>query len=342
MKTIRIGQRLVGPGEPCYVIAEAGSNHNRDWETALKLIEVAAAAGADAVKWQTYSAETMYSRKAPRFDHLKEDTWELIKRIEMPREWHADLARACADHGVHFLSTPFDLEAVEQLAAVGAPAYKIASFEITHLPLLKAVAQTGKPIILSTGMASLGDIELALETIDKAGGTEVALLHCAIGYPPRFEDLHLRAMDTIRQAFDVPVGFSDHTLGFVSDIAAVARGADIIEKHYTLSRQMTGPDHPFALEPGELREMIASIRQTEAALGRPIKHHTPSEEVFYHGARRSLVAACAMPQGTVIEERMLAVKRPGTGIHPKFIPLVVGRTVKVDVAEDDILTWEMV
>ncbi len=342
MRQVRIGERLVGDGQPCYVIAEAGSNHNRDWSIALRLIEVAAQAGADAVKWQTYSAETMYSKKAPRFAHLKEDTWELIKRIEMPREWHGDLARACADHGLHFLSTPFDLAAVEQLNQAGVPAFKIASFEITHLPLLKAAAQTGKPIILSTGMASLGDIELALETIDQAGGKEVALLHCAIGYPPRFEDLHLRAMDTIRQAFDVPVGFSDHTLGIVSDIAAVARGANIIEKHFTLSRQMEGPDHPFALEPGELREMVAAIRQTEAALGRPIKHHTPSEEVFYQGARRSLVAACRIPRGAVIEEKMLAVKRPGYGIHPKFIPLVVGRQVKVDVEEDDILTWEMV
>lgn len=342
MRTIAIGERQVGQGNPCYVIAEAGSNHNRDWPTALKLIDVAAEAQADAVKWQTYSAETLYSKKAPDFDHLKENTWELIKKIEMPRQWHADLASACADRGMHFLSTPFDLEAVEQLEKVGVPAFKIASFEITHLPLLKACAQTGKPLIVSTGMANLGDIELALETIEQAGGKQVALLHCAIGYPPQAEDLHLRAMDTIRQAFDVPVGFSDHTLGILSDVAAVARGANLIEKHFTLSRQMEGPDHLFALEPGELKEMVAGIRFTEAALGQPFKRHTASEEVFHRGARRSLVAACAIPAGTVIEESMLAVKRPGFGIHPKFIPIVVGRKARAAIEEDDVITWEMV
>jgi len=342
MTQISIGRRKVGEGEPCYVIAEAGSNHNRDWDTALKLIDVAVDAGADAVKWQTYSAETMYSKKAPDFDHLKENTWELIKRIEMPREWHADLAKACADKGVHFLSTPFDLAAVEQLGKVGAPAFKIASFEINHLPLLRACAETGKPIILSTGMADLADIELALETIAKAGGKQVALLHCAIGYPPKFSNLHLRAMDTMRQAFSVPVGFSDHTLGIVSDIAAVARGANIVEKHYTLSRAMEGPDHPFALEPDELKDMVTAIRQTEQALGSPRKYRTADEEEFYHGARRSLVAHCAIAKGTVIEPSMLAVKRPGWGIHPKFFDVVVGRTARVDMEEDDIITWEMV
>ncbi|HPQ71657.1 MAG TPA: N-acetylneuraminate synthase family protein [bacterium] len=342
MNEVIIGGKAIGPGHPCYVIAEAGSNHNRDWNIALKLIDAAVAAGADAVKWQTYSAESMYSKKAPNFEHLKENTWDLIKRIEMPREWHADLARECGDRGVHFLSTPFDLEAVEQLDKVGVPAFKIASFEITHLPLLKACAQTGKPIILSTGMANLADIELALETIEAAGGREVVLLHCAIGYPPKFADINLRAMDTMRQAFAVPVGYSDHTMGLVADVAAVARGACVIEKHYTLSRAMEGPDHPFALEPDELRAMIEAVRQTEEALGSSVKRHTASEEEFHRGARRSLVAACAIAKGTKIEERMLAVKRPGWGIHPRHIPLVVGREARVDIEADDILTWEMV
>ncbi len=346
---ITVAGRTIGPGRPCFIIAEAGSNHNRDLKTALEMIDTAAAAGADAVKFQTYSAETLYSKKTPAMEYLKkgkllkdgETVWDLIKRVEMPREWHGELARRCADKGVVFLSTPFDLRAVDELEAVGVAAYKIASFEITHLPLLRAAARTGKPMILSTGMADLSDIELALETVHAEGNTAVALLHCAISYPPRYEDLHLRAMDTLRQAFGTPVGFSDHTLGITSDIAAVARGADVIEKHFTLSRSMQGPDHSFSLEPSELESMCAAIRDTEKSLGSPIKKHTESEKELHRLARRSLVAARAIPAGTVITEEMLDVKRPGFGIHSRYINVVVGRTAKADIEQDDILTWEM-
>jgi len=346
---ITVAGRAIGPGRPCFIIAEAGSNHNRDLKTALEMIDTAAAAGADAVKFQTYSAETLYSKKTPAMEYLKkgkllkdgETVWDLIKRVEMPREWHGELARRCADKGIVFLSTPFDLRAVDELEAVGVAAYKIASFEITHLPLLRAAARTGKPVILSTGMADLSDIELALETVHAEGNTAVALLHCAISYPPRYEDLHLRAMDTLRQAFGTPVGFSDHTLGITSDIAAVARGADVIEKHFTLSRSMQGPDHSFSLEPSELESMCTAIRDTEKSLGSPVKKHTESEKELHRLARRSLVAARAIPAGTVITEEMLDVKRPGFGIHSRYMNVVVGRTAKADIEQDDILTWEM-
>jgi len=350
MKKIKIGNRLIGEGKPCFIIAEVGSNHNRDFNQALKLIDVAAESGADAVKFQTYSAERLYSKKTPKMNYLRkkslakegESVWDLIKRIEMPREWHKDLAAYCTKKDMIFLSTPFDIEAVDELEEVGMQAYKIASFEITHLPLLEYVATKDKPIILSTGMADLSDIEIALDIIYKQGNKNVILLHCAINYPPRYGDLNLRAMETMRQAFQLPVGFSDHTLGITSDIAAVALGASVIEKHYTLNRKLPGPDHPFALEPDELKNMIQAIRDTEAALGSPVKKHTEAEEEMYRLGRRSLVAACNIPKGTEITQGMIAIKRPGYGIPVKMLNVVIGRTAKTDVEEDDILTWEMV
>ena len=347
MKTIRIGEHIIGEGHPAFIIAEAGANHDRNFDQAIRLVDIAAQAKAQAVKFQTYSAESMYSTKTPEIESIKnklrpgETIVDLIRRIEIPRDWHRKLDDACNERGVLFMSTPFDLAAVKQLEETGVLAYKIASFEITHLPLLKAVGQTGKPVILSTGMASLGDIELALETLAAAGNDQVALLHCSSLYPADYADLNLRAMDTMRQAFGCPVGFSDHTMGITSDIAAVARGADIIEKHYTIDRSLPGPDHGFALEPDELVAMVQAIRDTEAALGSPAKGRTVAEEEHYHKARRSLVAARDIPKGKTIEEEDLAVKRPGFGIHPRNIELLVGRKPIVDIAADDILLWEM-
>jgi len=349
MKKITIGNRVVGEDEPCFIIAEAGSNHNRDFTQALKLIDVAQEAGADAVKFQTYSAEALYSKKTPKMSYLKkkglsgeqESVWELLKRIEIPREWHKDLAQYCREKGIIFLSTPFDFKAVDELDEVKIPAFKIASFEITHLPLLRYTARKMKPIILSTGMADLSDIERALNVIYTEGNYEVILLHCAINYPPSYKDVHLRAMDTMRQAFQLPVGFSDHTMEFTADIAAVALGACVIEKHYTLDRKLPGPDHPFALEPDKLTHMVKAIRDTEDALGSPIKKHTEAEEEMYRLGRRSLIAACDIPKGTTLTETMIAVKRPGYGIATEMMDVLVGRMAKVDIEEDDILTWEM-
>lgn len=349
MRKVKIGNHWIGDGEPCFIIAEAGSNHNRDFKQALRLIDVAVESGADAVKFQTYSAETIYSKKTPMASYLKnknlveegETLWDIIKRIEIPREWHKGLNNYCNKKGIMFLSTPFDIKAVDELEEVDMKAYKIASFEITHLPLLEYVSKTGKPIILSTGMANLSDIETALEVIYKHGNNQVVLLHCAINYPPRYEDLNLRAMETMRQAFQLPVGFSDHTLGITSDIAAVALGACVIEKHLTLDRTLPGPDHPFALEPDELKAMVDSIRNTEKALGSPIKKHTEAEKELYRIGRRSLVAACNIPKGTIITKDMIDVKRPGYGIPTKMIDVVIGKMAKVDIEEDDIITWEM-
>jgi sialic acid synthase SpsE len=344
----RIGGRSVGPGHPCYVIAEAGANHNRDHATALRLIEVAAEAGADAVKFQTYTAEGLYSRRTPDISYLKEkglvsdreSVWDLIKRVEIPWEWHADLARHAASCGIAFFSTPFEEAAVDALEAVGVPAYKIASYEVNHLPLIEHAARTGKPLLISTGMASLGDIERALDAAAAAGAHDLMVMHCAVNYPPRFEDLNLRAITTLRNAFQVPIGWSDHTPGHTADVVAVTLGACAVEKHFTLSRNQTGPDHPFALEPGELREMVTAIRETEEALGSSVKRVTDAEADLFRLGRRSLVAARDVPAGGVLNREDLAVKRPGFGIPVDALDQVVGRHVAHDVVSDQVLEWD--
>ncbi len=348
MKSIRVADKLIGPDAPVFVISEAGSNHNRDLSIARRLIDVAAEAGSDAVKFQTYSADTLYSKRTPKMSYLEsltdeqETLWEMIEKLELPREWQKDLADYSAEKGLIFLSTPFDERAVDELEEIGVHAYKIASFEIGHLPLLKRAASTGKPILLSTGMADLGDIEEALDAIYSTGNGAVALLHCAIGYPPPMSAINLRAIRTMSEAFDVPVGFSDHTLGVTIPAAAVALGARLIEKHFTTDRSLPGPDHPFALEPDELAAMIEAVRDTELALGTGIKRRDSSEQELYDLARRSIVAACEIPAGTAITRQMLAIKRPGYGIAPKHLDIVVGRTARVDIPEDEIITWEMV
>ena len=347
LAVIAVGDRAVGPGHPAYVIAEAGSNHNRDLGTARELVEVAAAAGADAVKFQTYTAEGLYSRRTPTMSYLTDDNllqeqesvWDMIKRIEMPWEWHGDLAEHAAHFDIDFLSTPFEERAVDVLEEVGVKAYKIASYEVNHLPLIERCAKTGKPLLISTGMASLGDIERALDAVNGLGYDQVALLHCAINYPPRFEDLNLRAIPTLARAFAVPVGWSDHTPGHTADVAAVALGATVVEKHFTLSRDQEGPDHGFALEPTELTTMVASIRETEAALGSSVKRVTEAETEMYRLGRRSLVAARDIAAGVTLSRDDIAVKRPGLGIAVHDLDAVIGRRAGRAVEADEVLTW---
>lgn len=347
MKEITIGSKKIGDNHPVFIIAEAGSNHNRNLQQAKKLIEVAAEVEADAVKFQTYSAETMYSKKTVTPYYLEgkmeqKSVWQLIKDIELPREWQGELADYSRSHGLIFLSTPFDYPAIKELEELNILAYKIASFEIVDLPFLKEIAKQNKPIILSTGMASLGDIEDALNAIKEVSNVEIALLHCAINYPPPLEDLNLKAIQTLKQAFQVPVGFSDHTMSTTIPAVCVALGACIIEKHYTLDRTLKGPDHIFALEPSELKEMIKNIRDTELALGTSEKKLSKSEENLYKLARRSIIAKKNIPKGKIIEKSDLTIKRPGYGIPPKFLDIVIGRKANKDIEIDDILTWDMI
>lgn len=348
MSRVRIGSRWVGNGEACYIVAEVGANHNREISVAKQLIDVAAEARADAVKFQTYSAETLYSKKTPKFKYLEKlsdiSTHDLLKSIELPREWHSELADYCRRKDVVFFSSPFDLRAVDELNEVGVPLFKIASFEIVDLPLIKHTASKGKPLVISTGMASMGEIEDALRACREVGNTQIILLQCASVYPAPPKIMNLRSMDTMRLAFDCPVGLSDHTRGIAVALGAAARGAAMLEKHYTLDRMMEGPDHPFAIEPDELKQMVAGIREIEEALGDGRKAGPSPEEnqEMYRLGRRSLIAAKRIVAGARISRDMLTVKRPGYGIKPGLIEVVIGRVAKVDIDEDDVITWDMV
>jgi N,N'-diacetyllegionaminate synthase len=345
--TVKIGRRDVGAGNPCYVIAEAGANHDRDLDVARRLIDVAAAAGADAVKFQTYSGRALYSTKTPRFDYLGElgakPAHELLDDVALPREWQPILAAHCLDAGIEFLSSPFDRAAVDELDALDVAAYKIASFELVDIPLIEYTASKGRPLILSTGMASLGEIEDAVAAARRAGAPDVCLLQCASLYPSPPHIMNLRAIPTMAAAFGVPVGLSDHTLGIHVATAAIALGAQLLEKHFTLDRNRSGPDHPFAIEPHELKDLVAHVRDVEAALGDGVKRGPSDEErvEMYAKARRSVVAAAAIPAGTRITRDMLTIKRPGHGIAPKLIDALVGRIAAVDIEDDDVVTWDM-
>jgi N,N'-diacetyllegionaminate synthase len=346
--TMNIGGRTVGADAPCYVIAEAGANHNRDLDIARRLIEVAADAGADAVKFQTYSGNRIYSKNTPRFSYLEAITdkppAELLEDISLPREWQPLLADHARERGIDFFSAPFDDDAIAELDALDVPVLKIASFELVDHLLIRRAAATGRPLLISTGMATLGEVEDAIGVAVAEGATDIGLMQCTSVYPAPASSINLRAMDTMRQAFGRPTGLSDHTTGIAVAIGAAALGAAFVEKHFTLDRTMEGPDHPFALEPDELAAMISGIRDTQAAMGDGRKDGPTPEESgeMYTLGRRSLIVARDLPAGTVLDEEMITVKRPGFGIPPKHLQIVVGRALKVDAAEDDILTWDMV
>ena len=343
-KRVKIGQRWIGDGEPTFIIAEIGSNHDRKLSQAKELIDAAVDVGVDAVKFQIFRAETLYSQKTPKFSYLKSDksTYDILQEIELPPEWLAELAEYSRNKGVIFLASPFDREAIDQLYDIGVPAYKWASFEIVDLPLLKYAAGKRKPMLLSTGMCNLADIQQAVDTVYATGNEDIILLHCTSLYPTQPEQVNLRMMDTIKKVFQLPVGLSDHTLGITIPIAAVARGACVIEKHFTLSRKLKGPDHPFALEPDELKQLVQAIRVVEDSLGSPIKAMIPEEAEMARLGRRSIIARTDIPKGTPLTEDMLIIKRPGYGIEPKYLGIITGREAKQDIEKDDIITWEMV
>jgi sialic acid synthase SpsE len=346
--SFEIAGRPLGCGAPAYLIAEAGANHNRDIGLARELIDIASEAGADAVKFQVYSGRTLYSSRTPRFRYLgaasDKPVSELLDEIALPRKWIGDLADHARTRGIHFFATPFDAEAVRELHEAGAPAMKIASFELVDLELIATAAATGLPLILSCGMASYGEIEDALQAAWQVEGGRVALLRCASLYPAPPEIVNLRAMATMRAAFGVPVGLSDHTTGLAVALGACGMGMDLLEKHFTLDRTMRGPDHPFAIEPHELRELVAGIRAIERAHGNG-RLEGPSvaeSQEMYTLARRSVIAACDIPAGTRIAREHLVVKRPGYGIAPKHIDHVVGRVARVHIAAEEAVTWEKV
>lgn len=332
----------IGGGAPCFIIAEIGANHNRSLSLAKEMIDAAAGAGVDAVKFQIYSAETLYSRKTPRHSGYGKALFDLIKEIETPRIWLPELADYCKQREILFFATPFDNDAVDELDEVSS-FFKIASFELVDLPLLRYCASKGKLMIISTGLANMEEIEDAYVACHEAGNEQIVFLQCASMYPSPPSIINLRAMETIRRAFGVPVGLSDHTRGIHISVAAAAMGASAIEKHFTMDRTMEGPDHPFAIEPDELADLVNQIRDVEAALGNGRKFGPAPEEVeFYEKARRSVHAAVDIPAGTIISEEMLICKRPGYGVRPKFLPLLVGRPARQDIKADEWIAWEMV
>lgn len=325
-----------------FVIAEIGANHNRSLSLCKALIDVASEAGADATKFQIYSAATLYSScDEDGLGYDGSNVTKLIESVATPREWIPELAAYCRKKGVLFFATPFDIVAVEELDDF-VEMYKVASFEIVDLPLIKAVAQKKKPILISTGMASMGEIEDAVTVCREAGNERITLLQCASCYPSSASIMNLRAMQTMRAAFRLPVGLSDHTMRTHVAVAAVALGAAAIEKHITMDRSMPGPDHAFAVEPREFAEMVRQIREVESALGDGLKRGpSEAERGAYNYARRSIHALVHIPKGARIAPEMLISKRPGHGIRPKYIDWVVGRRASVDIEADSWITLDM-
>ena len=331
--------------EKTFIIAEAGVNHNGSLELAKKLVDVAAEAGADAVKFQTFKAEAVVSHFAPKAEYQKQSTdanesqLEMIKKLELSYEDFEELFRYCKNRGIIFMSTPFDIESAGFLKDLGVEIFKIPSGEITNYLLLKEIGSYGKEVILSTGMADLGEIEDALEVLTTAGTPKekITVLHCNTEYPTPYEDVNLRAMLTIKEAFKVKVGYSDHTLGIEIPVAAVALGACVIEKHFTLDKNLPGPDHRASLEPEELKAMVRAIRNVEKALGSGIKKPSPSELKDLPIARKSIVARRAIKKGEIFTEENLTVKRPGTGISPMRWNEVLGRKAPRDSKQDEMI-----
>lgn len=342
--TVNIAGRLVGEGEPCFIIAEAGVNHNGDISLARKLIDVASKAGADAVKFQTFRVEELVTAGSEKAQYQKETTgtdesqFEMLEKLELGQEKFKQLFAYAREKGILFLSSSFDSGSVDLLGDLGVSAFKIPSGEITNTPLLKYIARKRRPAILSTGMSTLGEVEEAVTVLREEGLGEIVLLHCVSSYPTRIEDTNLRVMTTMRYIFNLPVGLSDHTVGISVPIAAVALGACVIEKHFTLDKKLPGPDHRASLEPEELKEMVAAIRDIEGALGDGIKRPTKEEEENKKVARRSLVARVDIPEGEIITREMLDIKRPGTGLEPRLIDIVIGQRAKAKIKSGEVIT----
>ncbi|HEY0366982.1 MAG TPA: N-acetylneuraminate synthase [Pyrinomonadaceae bacterium] len=347
MQSVQIGNKLIGPGQPVFVIAEAGVNHNGDLKVARALIDVAVEARADAVKFQTFRADRLATADAPKAEYQlrttgnEEAQFEMLRRLELSADAHRELQSYCHERGMIFLSTPFDEEAVDLLDELGVPAFKISSGDLTNSPLLEYVASKGKPVILSTGMSELSELIEAVSGLNTAGCETPILLHCVSNYPADPAEVNLRAMQTMRAAFDVPVGFSDHTEGMDISLAAVALGACVIEKHFTLDRTLPGPDHRASLEPAELRELVRSIRRVETALGSGRKVPTATEVETAKVARRSLVAARDIPPGTILERKMVVMRRPGTGMLPAMLDKLLGRQAIRAIAAGTLLDEDM-
>lgn len=326
-----------------FIIAEAGVNHNGSLDLAKKLVDVAAEAGADAVKFQTFKADKLVSKAAQKAAYQKQTTaaeetqYEMIKKLELDEKAHREIIGYCQQKQIMFLSTPFDHDSIDLLNSFGMPIFKIPSGEITNLPYLRHIGGLGKEVILSTGMADIGEVEDALDVLVAAGTpiNKITVLHATTEYPCPVEEVNLRAMQTMRNAFDVMVGYSDHTQGIEVPIAAVAMGASVIEKHFTLDRNMEGPDHKASLEPEELKAMVLGVRRVSLAIGTGLKKPSKSEMKNIAIARKSIVATRPIKSGELFSDNNTGVKRPGDGLSPMRWDEVIGKVAQRDYEEDD-------
>ncbi len=349
MKTVvDLGGREVGPGRPVLVVAEAGINHNGDLEMARRMVEAAARAGADAVKFQAYHSEEFLSSRDLTYTYVSqgrevtESQYDMFKRCEFGREEFLLLRDDCRGKGLIFFATATDFQASDMLLGLGVPALKVGSDDLVHHPMLRAFAAKKKPLIISTGMADLTEVKRAVRAIEESGGDEVVILHCTSLYPTPEDRANVLRVDTLRRAFECPVGYSDHTLGVSAAAGAVALGACYVEKHFTLDRNLPGPDHRFSADPAALTSLVATIRAVQENLGSAEVVPAPEELEMRVIARRSVVTARALPRGTVLSRADFAYKRPGTGIPPMDEHLLVGRRAARDLREGELITLEAV
>lgn len=346
VKTVSLKGRLVGPGHPPYIIAEIGSNHNGDLALAKHMIDEAKRCGADAVKFQSWTSKTLiskaeyerntsYADKKRHFGSLK----EMVDAYQFTPEQHVDINNYCQQVGVHFMSSAFSPEEVELLVSLDVPAIKLASMDVTHPVLLAAAAKSGKPLILSTGLADMAEVATAVSILQENGCTELVLLHCISIYPPEYQDIHLNNMKMLEAAFNVPVGFSDHSIGTAIPLAAVALGACMIEKHFTLDKDMDGWDHWISADPGELEVICRESKNVFEALGSSVRSVSEAEMAKRSKFRRCIVLKTDLKAGHTLTLADLDFKRPGTGIAPTDYPYVIGRSLKHNLAEDHELSW---
>jgi pseudaminic acid synthase len=343
---IKINNAIIGGSHPAYIIAELSANHNQQLDEAVKLIGAAKSAGADAVKLQTYTPDTMTIDANNQYFKIKGTIWDgktlynLYQEAYTPWEWTSKL-KAVADHlEIDLFSTPFDGTAVDYLEEISMPAYKIASFEIVDIPLIRKVARTGKPILMSTGMATLSEIEEAINAATEEGNEAIALLKCTSAYPAKAEDMNLRCIPHLQSTFKRPVGLSDHTLGTTVPVASVTLGAKLIEKHFTLDRSVKGPDSKFSLEPSEFRNMVAAVRKAEKALG-TITYGPSAEECQSKVFRRSLFVVKDVQRGETFTSENVRSIRPGNGLHPRYYPVIIDKFASRDIKRGTPLSWEL-
>ncbi len=342
----KIKDKTIGPGHPVFIIAEIGVNHNGDTDLALEMISEAAKAGADCVKFQTFKAERVVIKTAPKANYQllvtdsSESQLEMLRKLELPSDAYKRIITHCENENVIFMSTPYNIEDVDFLDDLGVDAYKLASIHAAEPYFAKYTASKNKPIILSTGMADVAEITECIAAINEGNNSSLAILQCTTNYPSSLEDANLRSISTMQEVFGINVGYSDHTVGNLSTTAAVALGATIIEKHFTTNKQLEGPDQSTSVSPEEFRGLVQAIRHTELALGSGIKEPTPAEIANMKGMRRSIVAKTDIPVNTEIRTEMLTFKRPNTGIPPAKIDNIIGKRTTRAIQSDSIITWE--